>query len=455
MFSILNGSDTQPPRIGLRRPKVPHDGSVLVLGGQPKDIPGILCHSDPRVHSTMIALAAPIDPSDLARALDMVDDPALPIADFASNRGIRHDFEADELDLRTYAEAYTHFKPIWERLDALPFRGSRNERPGLTALRLAYSRDVPIEASFAPNTKWLVDYALLGISPYNRDCLEGLVALEALRRRHFTRTSVCIHCNSARLLAFEACPDCGGSDLADERIVHHYRCGCQESESKFIRGRQLICPKCRRELRHFGVDYGKPGIIVHCRSCGASNAEPDFRFSCLDCAAVNPTDPAPHTDWYHYDITEQGLYALREGRLPILDLDEEPGARPAARSLREFKLLVSAALRNARRFDRQFSIVELVSDNMATLRKSHEPSEIESALGRAVTVVLETLSECELVAVVDGAGLLIGFPETSVTEAAAIVERVRAAIAADDTLDLNFSATMHEGEAAAELLARH
>jgi GGDEF domain-containing protein len=403
----------------------------------------------------MIALTAPVDPSEMVAVLGFAADPALPVADFAANRGVRRDFEADGFNAANFSAAFAQFKPIWKRLAELPFRASRQERAELTALRLAFSRDVPIEASFVPDARWLIDYTLLGISPANRERLESLCDARALRRRYFTRTHSCVRCGSARLLAFEACPGCGSADLADERIVHHYRCGWQAPESQFIYGRQLACPKCRRELRHFGMDYGKPGMIVHCRGCGATSAEPDPRFSCLDCATVIPADQAPSVDWNHYDLTEEGLGALREGRLPTLAFEADVNARPAAHSIREFKLLAGATLRSARQFGRPFAVAELSSRNLGELRHTYEATEIDTALRQALAVTIDTVSESEFVAVTGGASLLIGFPETTAADAEKIADRLCSAIAKTEALPLNLTTTVREGEAIAELLEQH
>ena len=92
----------------------------------------------------------------------------------------------------------------------------------------------------------------------------------------------------------------------EETLIHHFRCGWQDGKSHLTQGRLLVCPKCHRELRHLGVDYDKPGMIVMCRTCKATNSEPVVRFACLDCSAATPSADAASTDWYNYDLTEDG-----------------------------------------------------------------------------------------------------------------------------------------------------
>jgi hypothetical protein len=50
-----------------------------------------------------------------------------------------------------------------------------------------------------------------------------------------------------------------------------------------------------------------------CRTCKATNSEPVVRFACLDCSAATPSADAASTDWYNYDLTEDGILALRQG----------------------------------------------------------------------------------------------------------------------------------------------
>jgi Thaumarchaeal output domain 1 len=224
-----------------------------------------------------------------------------------------------------------------------------------------------------------------------RQHLEILANLELLQRRHFTRTHACGKCGSARLLIYEACPECGSADLAEELLVHHYRCGCQEAESHFIQGNLLICPKCRRELNHLGVDYGKPGKIVVCRACGAANSEPDSRFVCMDCNTMTPAEIAATTDWYHYDLTEPGLNCLHTGQLPQFDFDPSLEKFPRAYSPREFHLLAAQEARAARRYRRAFSIARISFPNLGAIRHELGMLAADAAFQRAVDEIVQTV----------------------------------------------------------------
>jgi Thaumarchaeal output domain 1 len=426
--------------------------AFLLLGNGAAAVPGVLRARADRPYSAIV-LTSRIEPAELATALEQARDPAVPIADFGDNRGLRRDFVGRSLDLASLTEAKHHFAPIERRLTELPFRAAREERAELTILRLAYSRDTPIEARFAPDSKAIVEYPLLGITVGARRQLELLAQLDLLRRRHFTRTHVCGRCSSARLNVYEACPQCGGADLTEEPLVHHFRCGWQDAESRFAQGRLLVCPKCRRELRHLGVDYDKPGVIVVCRTCKATNSEPVVQFACLDCSAVTPSADAASTDWYHYDLTEDGIHALREGHLPAFDIGPLLEGRPRAFSAKEFRLLATENARVARRYARPFTVARFTLSNIEALRREVGSVETDITFRRAVDVIVEALRASDFVGTAGANSIVVGFPETAAAGVAPIVERIRSTIRNATAVALDLAVDVAEGDAIADMLA--
>ena len=427
--------------------------SVLVLGG-PADLSEVACHADPTLPCAGIFLFGEVSAEELRAACDALPDPAVPIADFGHNHGVRHDFEAEVPDKATIEAARRHFAPIMHRLQEIPFRALREERAELLILRLAYSRNCSIAGCFASSLPTVVQYRLLGSDTPKRAELERLAFLDLLRRRHFIRTHACNRCGSHRLLAFEACHACGSSDLVDEAIVHHYRCGCQEPEASFLYGITLVCPKCRRQLQHFGVDYDKPGMIVHCRGCGAQSQDPDPRFICLDCEAAMGGHQALPSDWYHYDLTDAGVLALRNGHLPRSTDHSGLTDRQCTRSMREFQLLAAAGLRNANKFSRPFTLARLTPVDFGSLAGEPGAGRRDWALQQAGATMAAALSETEFVAVGHDA-LLVGLPETGAAEAKALLDQARAAMHANSTHDLEFTLSVCGGNEAARLLSQY
>ena len=320
-------------------------------------------------------------------------------------------------------------------------------------MRLAYSRDTAITAVFDPNSSHLVKYPLLGTVVGEQRNLEMLARLDLLRRRHFTRTHACAKCSSARLHVYEACPGCGGADLREEPLLHHYRCGCLEVESHFSQDQFLICPKCHRSLRHFGVDYGKPGTAVVCVACGATNSEPLVYFACLDCGSVTPADDAKATDWYHYDLTDDGVRTLRQGYLPQFDLGPLLESHTLTYSPREFRLLATHELKVTTRFNRPFSIVRITVLNLEALLHQHGAIAADAGFRRVVDAVVPELRATDFVGTGTMQSTVIGFPDTSAKDVDVIMKKIRRTIDATLTTHVELSVEIAEGDAIIELLS--
>ena len=427
----------------------------LTLGGDRPVIQGLNLRGTIGSPCAGIILLGRVEPAELAAALGRAPDPALPIADFGNNEMLRHDFAGPNLDQADIHEMEQAFAPIWQRLAEFPFKAERESRAELTILRLAYSRDTAITAAFDPSSRSLVNYPLLGTLVGARRNLETLTHLDLLRRRHFTRTHACAMCESARLNVYEACPGCGGSDVREEALLHHYRCGCQEVESHFKQGQLLVCPKCNRLLNHFGVDYGKPGTAVICGTCGATNSEPLVHFACLDCCSVTPADDAKATDWYHYDLTDEGARALRQGQLPQFDLTPLLEGRTHAYSPRDFRLLVTHELKVAARFNRPFSVARITVLNLDTLVRQRGAVATDSDFRLAVDAVVAALRSSDFVGTGMMQSTVIGFPGTSTKDVDVIVKRIRQTIDASVKSPVELGFEVAEGDAITELLARN
>jgi GGDEF domain-containing protein len=429
-----------------------HATPWLVLGGPVPAVAGSQFTTDAGAACAGILLVGHVEQAELLSALEQAPDPAVPVADFGNNPSLRRDFVADVLDEEALADLRHSFVPIWRQLSLLPFRATREDRAELSMLRALFARDAPALASFSLVAKSLVTYALFGQTPGVRTRLESLADLDLLRRRHFNRTHSCRKCDSSRLHAYEACVACASSDLVEEPLVHHYRCGWQAAESAFMDGHLLVCPKCHRELRHFGVDYGKPGSITTCRACGAANADPVVQFVCLDCSATTPTEEAAATDWYHYDLTEDGVHALQDGRLPTFHLGRLLEAHTRTYSPAEFRLLCEEGMRIASRYERPFAAARLSLANVEALRQQCGSTEIHLAFRLAAEAIAEVLRDTDYVTVDGASSIVICFPETARSAVARIIERLQRVIRTRVTKPIEITAEIAEGDKVVDLL---
>lgn len=177
----------------------------------------------------------------------------------------------------------------------------------------------PLEPSLGFTTQDCARYP--GYFPQGavRLAAERLADRGLLARRFFDRFHTCRGCGSSRLNVREECVACGSAQLRDVPLLHHFRCAHQAPEADFVRGHDLVCPKCRQHLRHYGSDYDKPGTATACGGCGALTPEPTVGFVCLDCGSRTEGDAASKRDVFTYALTSEGIAALRRGTARVLD----------------------------------------------------------------------------------------------------------------------------------------
>lgn len=153
---------------------------------------------------------------------------------------------------------------------------------------------------------------LLGVEVIDQQ-VKALTEKRLLKPRFFDRVHVCGRCQSSQFNVREECPQCRSPDIAEESYLHHFKCAYQGPESDFRRGEDLVCPKCRSELRHFGHDYDRPGIMVKCNACGHATSEPMVGFVCVSCGAHTDGDSIETRDVFSYELTDQAIAYLEGG----------------------------------------------------------------------------------------------------------------------------------------------
>lgn len=154
---------------------------------------------------------------------------------------------------------------------------------------------------------------------------EALANKGWLERSFFERYYKCAGCQSHRLTVREECPACRSPQLSEADLIHHYSCAQLSPEADFRRGTALICPKCSKQLRHYGKDYDKPGQIQVCARCKNTTSEPVIGFLCQDCGMHVSGDAASVADVFSYSLSNQSTALLSNDgedvdRFPIAQL---------------------------------------------------------------------------------------------------------------------------------------
>lgn len=243
----------------------------------------------------------------------------------------RADASIGALSKPMLAEALAALAPCVERLRALPESVFESDDPRLWLLARLHVRNRVLGPRRDPCSRLTVVFDDEAAVPGSVSHADDLTILGLMERRFCDVLRVCPHCQSARLSVHEYCAACGSADLREQPILHHMKCAFQGPEAEFRSAEGLSCPKCRKPLRQFSVDYDRPGSICICGACGHASTEPTIGFVCLDCSAsVKVGDVESHVV-HSYALTEAGHLCVLGGA-PL------PRSAPdcAERKLRDF-----------------------------------------------------------------------------------------------------------------------
>ncbi len=290
LFWGLNGTLAGPPPLGWEMTSHVDDAEVLCLPGPLADGALTTLLQDDPLKPVIVAG----DPADAARRHAQLGDAravALRVRELHAAVG------------RTYPDDLYHL-----------------------ALRFAYTRANGIRALIGTRCErgygYDCDGALIaaGSDRETTPLLVSLVASGFLAERLVEIAHVCPTCGSIQVIFRDGCQACGSPDVRTIDLVHHFRCGHQGPETQFTGRHGLyICPKCRRELRHFGLDYDKPGEVTVCGACGHTSAETTVHGRCLSCHASFPAADAPKLRIFDYTLTGAGIHAVLSGQVRMFD----------------------------------------------------------------------------------------------------------------------------------------
>lgn len=316
-----------------------------------------------------------------------------PIADFTGSPCQRADFVGNSITFAEFQRASDELEGISRSIATLPDFSTSGDKASLYTLAMAYTRQQRLLAQWAPDSPQMVAYSLLAGIPDAPAQLEDLANNGLLIRATFDKLHSCNHCNSSRLNVREECSACRSSNLSEQSIVHHYSCAYQGPEQEFLRNNQLNCPKCKKELRHYAVDYDKPGSVFLCGDCNHSSSEPLVGFVCTDCGNHTDGDAIGSRSWYHYDLSPDGIIALQTGILPHRGLQSAVATTVGSVSRRDFINHMHIFERVARRYERPLGIISVSLLNTETLQQetsSRQRSKTFALIGEIICQLLRT-----------------------------------------------------------------
>lgn len=301
----------------------------------------------------------------------------LPVIDLTGSVTHRADLDVSKLKFGETAAVQQLIQSFHQRRDRVHRDMSFSTDMGEKLLGRMYVTEAGLQAFHDPTEKSLVSYNTLLANKTIAGEAGSLCDRGLLEQDIFDRVHVCGQCGSSRFNVREECSKCRSPALTEESYLHHFKCAYQGPESDFREGDDLICPKCRKELSHFSVDYDKPGTFMVCGKCSSATTDPAVGFVCLDCGAHSDGESISTSDVYSYYLTDQGRALVEVGR----DL-----LGPAHQSIRFSELpleFVVALNREAKRFNEHeipFAVAEISYRNERDL--VHEIGYRQFALAR-------------------------------------------------------------------------
>jgi response regulator of citrate/malate metabolism/Zn finger protein HypA/HybF involved in hydrogenase expression len=182
-------------------------------------------------------------------------------------------------------------------------------------LQLAHSRNKDIVPVPSRTSKLGYTYPLLTINLDYENEFTALDILESAEKEGLINGEFvdyiysCNNCYNGLLHFREACPKCQSSHLEIEDLVHHFPCAYVGPVSDFVKSESsdiMECPKCKRILKHIGVDYDKPSVMYSCQQCDHEFQDPHIKAKCHDCGADTRVERLVKRKIKKYKLTKLG-----------------------------------------------------------------------------------------------------------------------------------------------------
>ena len=116
------------------------------------------------------------------------------------------------------------------------------------------------------------------------------------------KVGACPECGSTKSYPKHNCPRCSSFDVGRVLIIEHTRCGYIGSEESFRKREDIVCPKCKGQLKD--VDFRKIGESFECNTCSSRFEAPKVSNKCSSCGQVFTYKEAKYVSIYSYALSE-------------------------------------------------------------------------------------------------------------------------------------------------------
>jgi hypothetical protein len=235
---------------------------------------------------------------------------------------------------------------------------------------------------------------------------------------------LCSGCGYFQLNFREVCPRCRSANLTEEMNIHHFRCGYVGGETEFP---DMRCPKCRRRLKHIGVDYDLPSVSFRCFSCKEVFGEPQVANLCIKCGKDTPVEETLKRIVRSYFLTPEGKRYAVDGRREISSLIK---SELGLLEFEVFKEIFSVQTAITERSGKNFLLI-LVRGTMSESpgKKIEKDGNISNLTRQSTAKLREILRTQDIITAPPDGGILALAAETSREKADCIAERIRGTFA--------------------------
>lgn len=319
-------------------------------------------------------------------------------------------------------------EPIFPGLQEIAFRTEeilkvssdfRGPKILLKLIRFLYSRSKPLKPVPTPKSHMGYAFPFLDANISQHEYEELLHILDMglkndLLKDHFEdHVHLCNQCHSGFINYRETCPKCGTHKFRSQHTIHHFICGYVGPESDFISEDRLECPKCDRQLRHIGVDYDKPSLVMECEN-GHVFQETDMTTFCFHCHTEARPEELVTYPVNTYEITASGAEAAISG----VDKQNEQATEPEGHvSLSVFKTFLKMEVERQKASGNPSTISYLHIMLCPATYKRHQ-EDFETFIREVARIVKNQLKPTEIVTLVNDEVFLIISPDSGVDETA-------------------------------------
>ncbi len=257
------------------------------------------------------------------------------------------------------------------------------------------------------------------------EMLEKLEKELLLKGELVDKINLCPHCKHFQINFREVCPNCHSLQLREEPTIHHFGCAYVGREREFLDGTALRCPKCRKEIRHIGVDYERPAENFWCSDCDAQASAGFVECYCLNCARTFPPENAYLKTIYRYSLAQEGRNVAERGILSDLSLTNFMIKENGLYRFEVFKELLSLEVLKCKRYKFNSTLVLITLKNFENIFKEEG---ITSAQKLNIEIASFLKNELEQTAIITDTkfdNFLVLLPHVDGKDAIAVLEELK------------------------------